>query len=102
VIFFENGTSGTSGKKTLKLFPHTPIPSSKPRQLNHHYENTFLHNGNLRVIRLKDKARPNPLANKLGKNGKITGDQRGRPSKKFVPLLRQIWNEPKTVKGTRS
>jgi len=84
----ENRNSGTSGKKDSKTSSsHSHSQSSNPRPNSNTTPKTHSStNGNSVSSGSKDKTRPNPLANKLGKNGKLTGDKRERRIKEGLCL----------------
>jgi len=73
----ENQNSGTSGKKDSKTSSSYSHPqSSNPRpNSNTTPKPHFSTNGNSASSGSKDKTKPNPLANKLGKNGKLTRNE---------------------------
>jgi len=74
----ENRNSRTSRKKYAKTSSsHSHPQSSNPRpNSNTTPKLHFSTNGNSASSGSKDKTKPNPLANKLGKNGKLTRDER--------------------------
>jgi len=82
----ENWNSGTSGKKDFKTsssHSHSQSSNTRPNSTLKPHSST---NGNSASSSSKDKTKPNLLANKLGKNGKLTGDERERRIKEGLCL----------------